>query len=135
MPTIAPIRDAAHFASVCPTCGRRFLAHTLGQRGAPKAYCTPECGKVARAWSAFESAFLAVLPRLTIEQVFQWRGALLGLASGRAWNLGVPGKMTRKEAVAREDASERAALAAAIDRAHAAVVKKNPRRRRRLVRR
>jgi len=129
MPTIAPIRDAAHFAAVCPTCGRRFLAHTLGQRGKPREYCTPECGKVARTWSAFEDAFLAVLPRLTIDKVFQWRGALLALASGRAWNLGVPQKMTRKEAVDREDAAERAGLAAAIDRAHAAVKKPNPRRR------
>lgn len=129
MPTIAPIRDAAYFSAVCPTCGRRFLSHTLGKRGKPREYCTDECSKVARTWSAFEDAFLAVLPRLTIEQVFRWRGALLALASGRAWNLGVPAKMTRKEAVTREAAAERARLAADIERANAAV-KKNPRRRR-----
>lgn len=129
MPTIAPVRDAAHFSAVCPTCGRRFLAHTLGKRGKPREYCTDECGKVARTWSAFEDAMLAVLPRLTIDKVFQWRGALLGLASGRAWNVGVPAKMTRKEAVAREAAAERARLAADIERANAGV-RKNPRRRR-----
>jgi hypothetical protein len=129
MPTIAPIRDAAHFSAVCPTCGRRFLSHTLGKRGKPREYCTDECSKVARTWSAFESAFLAVLPRLTISQVFQWRGALLGLASGRAWNVGVPAKMTRQEAVAREVAAERARQAQDIERANAAAVKKNPRRR------
>lgn len=128
MPTIALIRDAAHFSAVCPTCGRRFLSHTLGKRGKPREYCTDECGKAARAWSAFEDAFITVLPRLTIDKVFQWRGALLGLASGRAWNVGVPGKMTRKEAVAREAAAERARLASDIERANAAV-KKNPRRR------
>ncbi len=129
MATKQPIRDAAHFATECPTCGRRFLAATLGKRGKPREYCTDECSKVARTWSAFEDAFLAVLPRLTIDKVFQWRGALLGLASGRAWNVGVPAKMTRKEAVAREAAAERTRLAAAIERANAAV-KKNPRRRR-----
>jgi len=129
MPTIAPVRDAAHFSAVCPTCGRRFLSHTLGKRGKPREYCTDECSKVARTWSAFEDAFLAVLPRLTIDKVFQWRGALLGLASGRAWNVGVPAKMTRKEAVAREAAAERARLAADIERANAGM-RKNPRRRR-----
>lgn len=114
MPTRAPVRSAAHFAAACPTCGRLFLAHTLGKPGKPRV-C--ESGALG-----------AVLSRMTLTSLFMWRGALLGLATTRAWNAGVPRTMTRGEAVDREESAENEKLARAIDHAQASV-KANPRRR------
>lgn len=135
MPNIAPKLDPEYFKALCPTCGRRFLAHEIGKRGKPRGYCNPDCAAAKRAWDAFNLAFGRVISRLTIPSLFEWRGDLLGAASERAWNKGVSSKLTRAEAEADEKAADEAALAAAIAVARAKLVKKNPRRGRKPIRR
>lgn len=114
MATKPPVTDPAHFLGKCPTCGRKFLASEVGKRGAPRVYDTLECAAAARAWVAFHAAFAAILPRLTIRRLFDWRGTLFAMASERAWNAGVPAKMSRADAEARETDAEREAIALAI---------------------
>ncbi len=102
MPTRAPVTDPATFKTICPCCGVLFLSHEVGKRGAPREYCSPDCRKAMDAWRAFVIAFDAVLGRLTIKRLFEWRGELIGMASKRAWNRGI-GRMSKEEAIRAED--------------------------------
>lgn len=95
MPTSPPVTDPNVFLVSCNVCGHPFLCHRLGERGRPREFCSPECKMVATSWDAFETAFQKIVEKVTIRQLFEWRGLLLGLASSRAWNKGLPG-VTRK---------------------------------------
>lgn len=114
-----PVLDPTHYTASCPSCGHLFLCHEVGKRGKPKDYCSDNCRMAGATWSRFEVAFRAVLPAMTIERLFQWRGLLTGIGGERAWNAGVTGKMTRNDAVVREQAMEQAKIAAAIEVAKA----------------
>lgn len=122
MPTILPVTDPTVFLASCNVCGHPFLCHRLGERGRPREFCSPECKAVATSWDAFETAFQKVVEKITIRNLFEWRGLLLGLASSRAWNKGIPG-ITRKGQ--RAEALHDEALAIQAERERIVIEERN----------
>lgn len=122
MPTSPPVTDPNVFLVSCNVCGHPFLCHRLGERGRPREFCSPECKAVATSWDTFETSFQKIVEKITIRQLFAWRGLLLGLASSRAWNKGLPGVTHKGQ---RTDALHAEVLAIQAERERILIEERN----------
>lgn len=89
MPSLSSLPVAA-CVELCPACGHPFVTRRPKQRGRAMQHCGPECSEWAGAVATLERLAPAMLQRMTLAMLRQWRGRLLAVASGRAINRGVP---------------------------------------------